>query len=110
MVVPPGVVLPMSLQQKLKQPVEAVRRGDMTKEALIADLEGEMEVLRGQHQSAPKTDQGKQWREALEIYFEAVEYALDLMRENRLNEQDEWENVYAICAEADDLIDELERA
>jgi hypothetical protein len=100
----------VSLEEKLKQPVESVRRGELSQPQLIADLEGEMEVLRGQHGQAPKTDQGKLWREALEIYFEAVEYALDLLREDRLNEQDEWDNVYAICAEADDLIDELERA
>lgn len=110
MVVPLGVVLRMSLQEKLKQPVQAVRRGEMNAETLIQDLESEMEVLRGQHQAAPKTDHGKQWREALEIYFEAVEYALDLMRENRLNDQEDWDNVFAICAEADELIDELERA
>lgn len=100
----------MSLQAKLKLPVEATRKGERTREELIADLENEMEVLRGHHERAPKTEIGKQWREALEIYFEALEYAIDLARENRLDEQEEWDNVYAICAEADDLMDELERA
>jgi hypothetical protein len=100
----------MSLEDKLKQPAEATRRGERSREELIADLEKEMEVLRGHHERAPKTEAGKQWREALEIYFEALEYAIDLARENRLGEQEEWDNVYAICAEADDLMDELERA
>ncbi len=100
----------MSLLDKLKLPVEATRQGSKTRDELIADLEGEMEVLRGHHGAAPKTEIGKQWREALEIYFEALEYAIDLARENRLSEQDEWDNVYAICAEADQLMDELERA
>lgn len=100
----------MSLQEKVKQPVESARRGEKSREELIADLEGEMEVLRGHHERAPKTEIGKRWREALEIYFEALEYAIDLARENRLSEQEEWDNVYAICAEADELMDELERA
>lgn len=100
----------MSLLEKLKLPVESTRKGEKTREELMADLENEMEVLRGHHEGAPKTEIGKQWREALEIYFEALEYAIDLTRENRMSEQDEWDNVYAICAEADDLMDELERA
>lgn len=100
----------MSLQDKLKQPVEATRRGEKTTAELQVDLEGEMEVLRDHHQRAPKTEVGKKWREALEIYFEALEYAIDLVREDRLSDQEEWDNVYAICAEADELMDELERA
>lgn len=99
----------MSLQQKVKQPVEATRRGESTREQLICDLESEMEVLRQHHAEAPRTETGKKWREALETYFEALEYAIDLARENRLDEAEEWDNVYAICAEADDLMDELEK-
>jgi hypothetical protein len=100
----------MKLQDKVRKAIQATLAGQQSRDDLIGALEREMEILRGHHAKAPQSELGDKWREALEIYFEALEYAIELAQDDRLGEKEELTNVYGICAEADEVMNELEQA
>ncbi|MFN8613937.1 MAG: hypothetical protein U0931_40770 [Vulcanimicrobiota bacterium] len=99
----------MKLQDKVRKAVQSTRAGLQTRQELIEALQREMEILRQHHGRAPQSELGDRWREALETYFEALEYAIELAEEDRLGVREEVTSVYGICAEADELMNELER-
>lgn len=100
----------MKLQDKVRKAIQATVAGQQSRDDLVAALEREMEILRGHHAKAPQSEIGDKWREALEIYFEALEYAIELAQDDRLLEKEELTNVYGICAEADEALNEIEAA
>ena len=100
----------MKLQDKVRKAIQATVAGQQSRDDLVAALEREMEILRGHHAKAPQSEIGDKWREALEIYFEALEYAIELAQDDRLREKEELTNVYGICAEADEALNEIEAA
>ncbi|MBS2034090.1 hypothetical protein JST97_03830 [bacterium] len=100
----------MKLQDKVRKAIQNTLGGGQTRQQLIEALEREMEILRAHHAGAPQSELGNKWREALEVYFEALEYAIELAEDERLQEREELTNVYGLCAEADELMNEIERS
>lgn len=99
----------MKIQDKVRKAIQSTVAGEQTPDELVSALQREMDILRAQHSAAPRSDLGEKWREALEIYFEALENAVELALNDRLGNREEVTNVYGICAEADELMNEIER-